>query len=522
MHSALHALFGRRRSILPARDIFDAELDRARTKPGCTLCCLVLDFDQHEMHSLLWEYCTDPYVGSQISQSWGYCSYHTWALAMVEHERLGDGLGVCVLYQPLLKQVLRLVSMEPTPGKPGRPLILPTHPQLGSTRCRFCQLAQREEAQFLARLIQRMECSLNNSPAQSWESLKTVLCLPHIRKVLAAGRAGSAETVPRQSLLRLKRRLSRKGEEYHVQQPMRTSFFHQHTEQYAAQVREEADSKQDSWRTIAQQVALLAGDLSALPMFAHMPHPPFHHHQRALREGYVANFTPVVLTGKRSQLRSPAGSVCPVCTSIAQASLARYLHIFETEHVTLESRDFCSIHHWMLAGGMATLANPEQMANYRLWLQKQLKYALHDDRTKEAQHEETSISVRPCLACAQVIVDSERTRDGILREIRASQEEFVLGDALLCLSHWQSLHLHYADAPDALAIEAQLLRHQRARLSQLDEAVEAYIASFNAAKRARGDIPDVPGAAWAWERLLAFFAGEPGVILPSSVSIQLE
>jgi len=40
-------------------------------------------------------------------------------------------------------------------------------------------------------------------------------------------------------------------------------------------------------------------------------------------------------------------------------------------------------------------------------------------------------------------------------------------------------------------------------------AVEAYLARFSASKRERGEVPDVPGAAWAWERLLAFFAGEP-------------
>ena len=57
----------RRRSLLPARDIFDADLDRARRKPGCALCRLVREHDQQGMHSFLWEYCTDPQVGVQIS-----------------------------------------------------------------------------------------------------------------------------------------------------------------------------------------------------------------------------------------------------------------------------------------------------------------------------------------------------------------------------------------------------------------------------------------------------------------------
>ncbi len=42
--------------------------------------------------------------------------------------------------------------------------------------------------------------------------------------------------------------------------------------------------------------------------------------------------------------------------------------------------------------------------------------------------------------------------------------------------------------------------------------LEAYLASFNAARRERGEVPDIPEAAWAWERLLAFFAGEPALV----------
>jgi len=35
------------RSLLPARDLFDADLDHARRKPGCALCRLVHEHDQH-------------------------------------------------------------------------------------------------------------------------------------------------------------------------------------------------------------------------------------------------------------------------------------------------------------------------------------------------------------------------------------------------------------------------------------------------------------------------------------------
>ena len=65
--------------------------------------------------------------------------------------------------------------------------------------------------------------------------------------------------------------------------------------------------------------------------------------------------------------------------------------------------------------------------------------------------------------------------------------------------------------PDALMLQQRLLDQQRQHLTALDRSVEAYLARFNASKRERGEVPDIPEAAWAWERLLAFFVGEPAL-----------
>ena len=91
-----------RGNTLPMRDIFDADLDRARRKSGCALCRLVQEHDQHTMRSFLWEYCTNSHIGIKISKSWGFCPSHTWSLAVLEHERMGDGLGITIVYQALL------------------------------------------------------------------------------------------------------------------------------------------------------------------------------------------------------------------------------------------------------------------------------------------------------------------------------------------------------------------------------------------------------------------------------------
>ncbi len=70
------------------------------------------------------------------------------------------------------------------------------------------------------------------------------------------------------------------------------------------------------------------------------------------------------------------------------------------------------------------------------------------------------------------------------------------------------------DEPDALSLQKRLSRRQQEHLAHLALAVEAYLARFNAAKRERGEVPDIPGAAWAWERLLGFFTGEPALVFP--------
>jgi hypothetical protein len=91
MLQAVWSCLRRRRSLLPVRDLFDADLDHARRKPGCALCRLVQEHDQQVIYSFLWEYCTDTHIGMKISQFWGFCPHHTWSLAVLKHEGMGDG-----------------------------------------------------------------------------------------------------------------------------------------------------------------------------------------------------------------------------------------------------------------------------------------------------------------------------------------------------------------------------------------------------------------------------------------------
>src|SRR3989442_8977793 len=153
MLQAVWSRLRRRRSMLPARDLFDADLDRACRKPGCALCRLLQEYDQQVMRSFLWEYCTDPHIGKKISRSWGFCPSHTWSLAVLEHERMGDGLGITIVYQALLRQLRRWFPSGHQARKQSMPPVLPSGPEVGSTNCRFCQSAQPGESLFLSRLV---------------------------------------------------------------------------------------------------------------------------------------------------------------------------------------------------------------------------------------------------------------------------------------------------------------------------------------------------------------------------------
>ena len=160
-----------RHSMLPARDLFDADLDRARRKPGCALCRLIQEHDQQVMHSFLWEYCTDPHIGMKISHSWGFCPAHTWSLAVLEHERMGDGLGITIVYQALLRQLRRFLASGQKVQKQSMPPVLPSGPDVGSNRCRFCQAARREESLFLSRLVKRFQRAIDSNSERDWSPL---------------------------------------------------------------------------------------------------------------------------------------------------------------------------------------------------------------------------------------------------------------------------------------------------------------------------------------------------------------
>jgi len=172
----------------------------------------------------------------------------------------------------------------------------------------------------------------------------------------------------------------------------------------------------------------------------------------------------------------------------------------------------CQSHHWILAASIILQQRTHSVELYLSWLEKQLEQRLAV--LTPAQEYSAFQGEQSCMACALAAEIGSEVISSMVQGLRQYRDgSTTTKDRLLCLYHWRQAHETCSIEPDALTLQQQLLHQQRQHLTELDRRVEAYLARFNAAKRERGEVPDIPEAAWAWERLLAFFAGEPAQIL---------
>ena len=490
----------RRRSLLPARDLFDADLDRARRKPGCALCRLVQEHDQHSMHSFLWEYCTDPHIGMKISMSWGFCASHTWSLALLEHERMGDGLGITIVYQALLRQLFRTISSGHQGTKQRIPPMLPSGPKVGSTNCRFCQAAQREESLFLSRMVKRFQQMMSSDGERDWSPIHTTLCLPHIQQFLQHCAQEGAVSAPRRysSLRQRSPNVSTKTS-WHGELQSLTLSLSRLTLRSVTELSHRAQAMQPVWSQLAQRLALLVGDREALPVFIRTSM-----QQTAPRQL-------LLITRRRSQLQSPSNEACPVCSAEASACIERCLHAFQLGTSLSTIGSLCPSHHWILAASIVLQQRTEGVKLYRSWLEQQLEQQL---AALARDHEDSAFQgEQSCMGCALAVeVGSEVISSIVQGLLQDYDDSMATRVRLLCLNHWRQAHERCSSEPDTLMLQKRLLHQQRQHLTALDRNVEAYLARFNAARRERGEVPNIPEAGWAWERLLAFFVGEPALV----------
>jgi hypothetical protein len=91
------------------------DLITACAQPGCPVCNLVQQAVSNHIRTLLAsESLIDPKIREELRYAQGFCAQHTWLML---DERLGDALGVSILYQDILNHASkRIQAAQAAPG----------------------------------------------------------------------------------------------------------------------------------------------------------------------------------------------------------------------------------------------------------------------------------------------------------------------------------------------------------------------------------------------------------------------
>lgn len=307
---------------------------------------------------------------------------------------------------------------------------------------------------------------------------------------------GTGPSSRRYTLRQSRRNVSLKASRQREMQTLAVSLS-QATLQRLTELSHRTQATQREWSQAAQSLALLVGDREALPVLIRTST------QRTAPRQLLLS------TRLRSHLQSPSNDACPVCSAEASACIKRCLRIFESS-ASLARGSLCLSHHWILAASIVLQQRTDGVERYRSWLEQQLEQQLaaltsaHEDR---AFQDELN-----CMTCVLAVKIGSEVISSIVQGLRQDNgESTTTKNRLLCLYHWRQAYESCSSEPGALTLQKRLLHQQQQHLTELDRRVEVYLARFNAARRERGEVPDLPEAAWAWERLLAFFVGEPAL-----------
>jgi hypothetical protein len=89
------------------------DLLEASAQPGCPVCRLVESSTIHFLGSMFYENVNDIPARAHLRSSFGFCKEHAW---QVLEGGLGDALGISIIYQDVLTNILRRLPATPEPG----------------------------------------------------------------------------------------------------------------------------------------------------------------------------------------------------------------------------------------------------------------------------------------------------------------------------------------------------------------------------------------------------------------------
>lgn len=167
------------------------DLIAACAQSGCPVCRLAQQSVMDHIRTLLSsESLIDPKIRQELRQALGFCPSHTW---LMMDERLGDALGVSILYQDILKYALKQISEQTAPPsflhglarRLKRMVALNTasreKPGLTPAPCLACQMRDSTEALVLGVLVDGLA---DAAMRQALSASSSGLCLPHLSHAL--------------------------------------------------------------------------------------------------------------------------------------------------------------------------------------------------------------------------------------------------------------------------------------------------------------------------------------------------
>lgn len=180
-------------------------LKHALQQPGCPVCRCCAQHEARYLKFLLWENINDVETRVRMAQSFGFCERHARQMLNMELGEDGLMLGNSIIYESLIKLVLRkmheahqLLTAERAQVSRARQflgrfgiILAPSCPkwqQLLAPKngCRVCELGE-EMAQHYAQVLLEM---LSDNEFRELYARSDGVCLPHLRTVLRRAHPG--------------------------------------------------------------------------------------------------------------------------------------------------------------------------------------------------------------------------------------------------------------------------------------------------------------------------------------------
>jgi len=134
------------------------DLRDACAQNRCPVCRLLDRGTERSMENLLYENVNDGGIRARLRKSLGFCKEH--ALFLI---KIGDTLGIAIIYQDILRSILKSYTGEPSFGLP-------------TAQCPVCELRSKNERGLIDTLVEYLDDSEMKSALEKSEGV----CLPHL------------------------------------------------------------------------------------------------------------------------------------------------------------------------------------------------------------------------------------------------------------------------------------------------------------------------------------------------------